>query len=408
MIERTGCVVVGGGPAGMVLGLLLARAGVAVTVLEKHGDFLRDFRGDTVHPSTLQLLDELGLGQQFAELSQSRLGEIAFPTADGEYLTFVDFKRLPVPHPYIAMVPQWDLLSLLAGAAAEEECFTLRMDTEVTDLVREDGVVVGVRCRNRKTGLESELRAELTVGADGRTSRVREAMKMRTKESKVPFDAWWLRLPRRPGDDVASLRPNSNFGHVAVAIPRPDYFQIAYFAPKGSDAEIRKAGLAAFRDRIVDCLPQLADRVDHLESMDDVKHLDVRLNRLQKWHSPGVLCIGDAAHAMSPVAGVGINLAIQDAVATARLLATPLRSGGLRTRDLARVRRRRRLATVLSQGLQMALHRNVVEPVLTRQRIGPPKLAIWLMRCVPQASFVPAYLIGVGVRAEHAPEFARR
>ncbi|TVT17307.1 FAD-dependent oxidoreductase, partial [Amycolatopsis acidiphila] len=322
MTGRTTCLVAGGGPAGMVLGLLLARAGVDVTVLEKHGDFLRDFRGDTVHPSTQALMDELGLGEKFAALPQSRLSEVSIPLADGTGLTVADFRLLDLPHPYVAMVPQWDLLDLLADAGRAEPHFELRMDTEVVGLIRERGRVAGVRYRTAD-GETGEIAADVTVGCDGRWSVVRTLAGLRAREFPVPVDTWWFRLPRE-GDERATLVPGMRDGHFAVVIPREGYFQIAYLAGKGLDAQLRAEGLDAFRARIAEVLPEFADRVGKLESMDDVKHLDVRLNLLRRWHRAGVLCIGDAAHAMSPIGGVGINLAVQDAVATARLLAGPL------------------------------------------------------------------------------------
>lgn len=405
---RTTCVVVGGGPAGMVLGLLLARGGVEVTVLEKHGDFLRDFRGDTVHPTTLRLLDDLGLGERFAELPQTRVDEIAFPEEGGGRLVLGDLKRLRGRYRHIAMVPQWDLLDLLAEAGADEPNLTLRMNAEVTGLIRHGATVTGVRYRDRERGEETELRADLTVAADGRWSTVRAAAGLRTRETPTPFDAWWLRLPRRVSDDITSLRPNTGLGHFAVAIPREGYFQIALFAPKGRDAEFRAEGVERFRERLAECLPQFADRVDTLASMDEVKHLDVRLNRLRRWHAPGLLCVGDASHAMSPVVGVGINLAIQDAVAAATILADPLRRETLDARRLARVRRRRWLPTVLVQWLQRMIHRAVIRPILEGRRTGPPAPLIALVRRLPWVSVVPAYLIGVGIRPERAPAFARR
>lgn len=407
MSERTTCAIIGGGPAGIMLGLLLARGGVEVTVLEKHGDFLRDFRGDTVHPATLRLLDELGLGAEFASLPQSNLDQIAFPTPDGGQLVFGDLTRLRVDHPYIAMVPQWDLLDLLADAAHDEPSFTLRMNTEVTGMLRDGGTVTGVRLRE-PDGTASELRADLTVAADGRASIARDGGALPAVEYPVPFDAWWLRLPRHADDGVAALAPAMRAKHVAVVIPREGYYQIAYLGPKGTDAELRAAGIEAFRQRLAELLPWLSDRVDALESMDDVKVLDVRLNRLRRWHQPGLLCIGDAAHAMSPIGGVGINLAVQDAVAAARLLAGPLRRHRACATELAKVRARRRLPTVLVQGLQRLLHRVVIKAVMDGRRDGPPEPVIRLLRRVPQLSIVPAYLLGVGLRPERAPEFARR
>lgn len=407
MTERTTCVVIGGGPAGMVLGLLLARAGVEVTVLEKHADFLRDFRGDTVHPTTQDLLDELGLGERFAALPQSRLEEVAFPIDDERRVVVGDLRRLRVAHPYIAMVPQWDLLTLLAEAGAAEPSFTLRMETEATGLIREGGRVAGVRYRTTD-GTTGQLRAGLTVAADGRTSLAREQANLTPKEFPVPIDAWWFRLPRRPGEQAAALTPRMQRGRFAIIIPREDYYQIAYIARKGTDGQLRARGVERFREDLAALIPWLADRVDSIESMDDVKHLDIRLNRLNRWHVDGLLCIGDAAHAMSPVGGVGINLAVQDAVAAATLLAEPLRRGTVHAGQLAKVRARRLLPTMLVQQLQRLLHRAVVAPVVEGTRMGPPKPIIALMRFVPQASFIPAYLIGVGFRPEHAPGFARR
>ncbi|GGK37086.1 oxidoreductase [Pilimelia terevasa] len=407
MDERTTCIVAGGGPAGMVLGLLLARAGVEVTVLEKHGDFLRDFRGDTVHPSTIQLLDELGLGERFARLPQSRIQEIAFPVPDDRRVVVGDLRRLRVPHPYIAMVPQWDLLNLLAEAGAAEPTFTLRMNTEVTGLLHRGGRVAGVRYRTAD-GADGALRADLTVACDGRWSTVRRAAGLVPEEFPVPIDAWWFRLPRRADDGLDGLAPAAAPGRFAVAIPRTGYYQIAYIAGKGTDPAIRARGVEAFRRDVAALIPPLADRVDAIGSLDDVKHLDVRLNRLRRWHADGLLCIGDAAHAMSPVGGVGINLAVQDAVAAATLLAGPLRRGAVTPGALARVHDRRLLPTVLVQRLQRLLHRTMIMPILEGRRSGPPWPLLGLLRRVPPLSAVPAYLIGVGLRPEHAPPFARR
>ncbi|WP_448642878.1 FAD-dependent oxidoreductase [Geodermatophilus sp. URMC 63] len=407
MSERTTCLVVGGGPAGMVLGLLLARAGVEVTVLEKHGDFLRDFRGDTVHPSTLQLLDELGLGEDFARLPQTRLEEVVFPTGDGGTVTIGDFRRLRVPHPYVAMTPQWDLLDLLADAGRREPTYTLRMQTEMTGLLREGDRVRGVRYRTAD-GATGELRADLTVACDGRHSLARREAGLRPVEFPVPIDAWWFRVPRLPDDRPAALAPRAAPGRFAVLIPRETFIQVAYIGRKGTDPQLRARGIEAFRQDVVELVPEFRDRVDALRSMDDVKHLDVRVDRLERWHVDGLLCIGDAAHAMSPVGGVGINLAVQDAVAAATLLAAPLRDGTLSAADLAGVRARRFLPTVLVQGLQRLLHRALVGPLVEGRRPGPPAPVLALVRRLPQLSVVPAYLIGVGLRPEHAPAFARR
>lgn len=408
-MERTTCLVAGGGPAGMVLGLLLARAGVEVTVLEKHADFLRDFRGDTVHPTTLDLLDELGLGERFAALPQSRLDRVGFPVGEhGETLVVGDLRRLAgrVGHPYIAMVPQWDLLGLLADAGAAEPAFTLRMSTEVTALRRDaDGTVTGVAYRTAG-GATGEVAADLVVACDGRGSTARAQAGLEVVDFPCPMDAWWFRLPRRADEDAPALTPRMAPGRFAVVIPREGYFQIASMAPKGGDAALRARGLAAFRADVAALAPDLADRLDALESMDDVKHLDVRLDRLRRWHVPGLLCLGDAAHAMSPIGGVGINLAVQDAVAAATLLAEPLRRG--EPLRLDRVRRRRLLPTVAVQTLQRVMHRGIVRPVLEGRRGGPPRPIRRLMAAFPPATIIPAYLIGVGLRPERAPGFARR
>jgi 2-polyprenyl-6-methoxyphenol hydroxylase-like FAD-dependent oxidoreductase len=405
--ERARCVVVGGGPAGMVLGLLLARAGVEVQVLEKHADFLRDFRGDTVHPSTLRLLDELGLGEAFAELPYSRVTEVAFPVAAHRTLRVADFSRLKGGYQYVAMIPQWDLLDLIADAAQQERTFTLRMRTAVTGLLREGGRVRGVSYRT-EDGRSGEVRAALVVACDGRWSTLRREARLSPREFRVPIDAWWFRLPRTPEDDPSALTPRAGLGRFAVVIPRTDFLQIAYIARKGTDAALRARGIDSFRRDVAELMPDFADRVDVLRSMDDVKHLDVRLNRLSRWHVEGLLCLGDAAHAMSPVGGVGINLAVQDAVAAATLLARPLLRGAPTARELAAVRNRRIIATVLVQGLQRMLHRGFVVPILEGRRMGPPKPMVVLLERLPRLTHLTAYVIGVGFRPEHAPDFAVR
>jgi len=402
MTESTTCVIAGGGPAGMVLGLLLARAGVEVTLLEKHGDFLRDFRGDTVHPSTLRLIDDLGLWSRFAELPQSRVEQGAL-IVDGRPLTLVDFRRLHQPHPYIAMVPQWDLLTMLAEAAQAEPTFSLRMSTEVTGLLREGDRVTGVR--HRGPDGEGELRADLTVACDGRWSLVRREAGLSTREWPVPFDVWWFRLPQeKPGQ--YSLVPRIAPGRVLIIIPREGYFQIAYLIPKGKDEALRARGLETFRREVAELVPE-ADAA-HIQSWDDVKFLDARLNRAQRWYTSGLLCLGDAAHAMSPVGGVGINVAVQDAVGAATLLAEPLRRGGVRTRDLAAVQRRRLPPAALTQRVQRTLHRTLIGPILAGKNAEPPAVATALLRRLPWLTAIPAYIIGVGVRPERAPAYARR
>lgn len=405
MTERTTCVIIGGGPAGMVLGLLLARAGVKVTVLEKHADFLRDFRGDTVHPSTLELLEDLGLYERFSRLPQSRLDRAVFPLDAERTVTVADFRRLRSAHPYIAMVPQWDLLNLFAEAGEREPTFTLRMSTEAIGLLRGPDRVTGVRYRDLEG--EGEIHAELTVACDGRWSLARREANLVTREFPVGIDAWWFRLPQGPVRQTA-LTPRAGLGRFAVVIPREDYLQVAYIGRKGTDAALRARGVEAFRRDLAELMPEATEQIASLRSMDEVKHLDVRLNRLRRWHVGGLLCIGDAAHAMSPVGGVGINLAVQDAVAAAALLGPALRDRSLRPGDLAAVRRRRIVPTVAVQALQRLMHRVLADPMVRGERPGLPGPVIALLERAPWLSFVPAYLIGRGIRPERAPAFARR
>ncbi|MBP3083052.1 FAD-dependent oxidoreductase [Mycolicibacterium fortuitum] len=401
-MSDTTCAIVGGGPAGMMLGLILARCGVAVTVMEKHADFLRDFRGDTVHPSTMRMLDELGLFGEFDKIGYSKVEKAEFPV-DGRPVTLVDFRRLRQPHPYVAMVPQWDFLDLLADAGRDEPNFTLRMQTEVTGLLREGERITGVRYTSPDgTG---ELHAELTVACDGRTSLVRREAGLSTRDYPVPFDVWWFRLPRTE-DGQYSLIPRTAPGRALIMIPRTGYFQVAYLIPKGSDRQLRARGLDAFHAELAELIPE-ADTAT-LTSWDDVKHLDVQLNHLRRWHREGLLCIGDAAHAMSPVGGVGINVAIQDAAAAARLLYQPLREHRVDESDLAAVQRRRRLPTAITQGLQRILHRQVMAPVMAGADIAPPGKLVRIVRRFPQLTAIPAYLVGTGVRPEHVAAPARR
>ncbi|MFD7230389.1 FAD-dependent oxidoreductase [Streptomyces sp. NPDC059881] len=406
-MERTTCCVMGGGPAGMVLGLLLARAGVDVTVLEKHGDFLRDFRGDTVHPSTLALLDDLGLAERFARLPQRRVTTIQVPIGpDRSLVTVGNIGALRGTYNYIAMVPQWDLLNLLVDEAGREPSFTLRMNTEATSFLKERGRVTGVRYRTAD-GRTGELRAALTVACDGRGSLARTLPELGLESFNCPMDAWWFRLPRRQHD------PRGLVGGVgdrffSVLIDRGDYWQCAALIPKGSDARRRAAGLDRFMADFTAAVPWLADRLHALGSWEDVKLLDVRLDRLRRWHRPGLLCIGDAAHAMSPVFGIGINLAVQDAVAAARYLVGPLRDGTVGLRDVRRVQQRRLPTTVATQTMQRFAHARVVEPVLSGRPPfgGHPKRAQRLTELIttsPWLNRMPAYFLAYGALRERPP-----
>ncbi|MGH3870286.1 MAG: FAD-dependent oxidoreductase [Pseudonocardiaceae bacterium] len=408
-MERTTCCVVGGGPAGMMLGLLLARAGVAVTVLEKHGDFLRDFRGDTVHPCTLTLLDELGLSEQFAKLPHRLVERLRTQVGD-DHVQISDFRRIPGPHKHLAFVAQWDFLDLLAGAGRAEPTFTLRMNTEATELIIEGGTVVGVRYQSAD-GSCGQLRADLTVACDGRRSVLRDAAGLHARFFGVPIDVWWFRLPRRE-NDLEGVAGRVGAGQGLALIDRGDYFQCAYLIRKGSNATLRAEGIEAFRLRVAEMIPWLADRMAEVRSFDDVALLDVRLDRLRRWSTAGLLCLGDAAHAMSPVGGVGINLAIQDAVAAARLLAEPLRRGTLTRRHLDRVQLRRWVPAALTQAVQRVIHARLLGPVLagdiTLARTGPLPLPIRLLQRFPALQAIPATAVGIGPLPEHAPAFARR
>ena len=395
----TTCCVVGGGPAGVMTGFLLARAGIAVTVLEKHADFLRDFRGDTIHQSTARLMDQLGLGEEFRKLPMRAVDRIGLSTQTGSY-TIADFRRLRGPY-RLGFLPQWDFLDFLADQGRQYPTFDLRMGVEATDLIRSGDRVSGVRVSDSSRQI-TEVRADLVVAADGRQSRLREASGLTVIDYGAPMDVLWFRIERRPGD------PESAFGrlvpgHFMVMIDRGDYWQAGYVIAKGGADAIRAAGIEAFRQEVGQIAPFLADRVDQLTSFDDISLLTVQVNRLRRWWAPGLLFIGDAAHAMSPVGGVGINLAIQDAVAAARILAPSLRSGPSSPFALARVQLRRILPTWLTQLGQRAIQERVIRQVVAGSGgLDAPRLLRLLDR-VPVLQVVPAWLIGRGVMPERPP-----
>jgi 2-polyprenyl-6-methoxyphenol hydroxylase-like FAD-dependent oxidoreductase len=393
----TDCCIAGGGPAGMVLGLLLARAGVDVLVLEKHANFLRDFRGDTIHPSTLEILHELGLLDDFLRRPHQELRDIAVRIGP-EQAQVADFRHMPTHCRFLAMMPQWDFLDFVAGHARRLPSFRLLMQAQVVDLVEEGGRVAGVRARLPDG--EAEVRAALVVGADGRHSTVRARAGLAPRDFGAPMDVLWMRLPRVEGDP-ADLFGQVEAGGMLVMIDRGDYWQCALVIPKGSDAELRARGLPALHETLRAFSPWLGDRVRTLADWDQVKLLTVAVDRLPCWHRPGLLCIGDAAHAMSPIGGVGINLAIQDAVAAARLLAAPLKAGRVDEADLARVQRRREWPVKVTQAMQVQVQKRVISRVLAAR--GTPRMP-WIVRLLGRWPWLrrwPARFIGVGVRPEH-------
>jgi 2-polyprenyl-6-methoxyphenol hydroxylase-like FAD-dependent oxidoreductase len=393
----TRCCIAGGGPAGMMLGFLLARSGVDVLVLEKHADFLRDFRGDTIHPSTLEVMHELGLLEDFLKRPHQEVRELTALIGD-ERVVLADLNHLPTHCRFIAFMPQWEFLNFLAGRAKRYPSFALRMQAEITDLIEEGGVVTGVRAKTPDGSLD--VRADLVVGADGRHSAVRDLAGLEIEDLGAPMDVLWLRLSKRP-EDASQALGRIDAGRLFIMLDRGDYWQCAFVIPKGGFNELRRRGLPAFRAAIVELNAALADRVQELASWDDVKLLTVRVDRLKRWYRPGLLCIGDAAHAMSPVGGVGINLAIQDAVAAANILALPLRDGAVPEALLANVQRRREWPTRAMQAVQIFVQTRIISNVLAMRRQPRPPFVIKLFNNVPWLRRIPARLIGMGFRPEH-------
>ncbi|GAA5070081.1 2-polyprenyl-6-methoxyphenol hydroxylase-like FAD-dependent oxidoreductase [Thermocatellispora tengchongensis] len=410
---RTSCVIAGGGPAGAMLALLLARAGVDVVLLEKHADFLRDFRGDTIHPSTLQALDELGLAEEFHRLPHRRAERLAFFNGS-EYTPVAELSGIPGRYRYIAFVPQWDFLNLLVAHARRHPSLRVLMEAEACGLIEEDGAVRGLRYRDLSAaggGAEHEIRAALTVGADGRESDVRREAGLRPRDFGAPMDVVWFRITRDPGDPAEPFLRIVP-GGAMVAINRESYWQLAYLIPKGGFGELRERGVERFRASVAELIPFLGERVKEVTSFADTSVLVVRVDRLPLWHRPGLLCIGDAAHAMSPIGGVGINLAIQDAIAAGNLLAAPLvraqraRGGGpvldpVPDSLLARVQRRRQIPAAVTQLVQVTVQNRVIRPALAGTRPDALPLPARLARAPLALRRLIGLFIGLGVLPEH-------
>jgi len=400
----TQCAIAGGGPAGMMLGFLLARAGIDVVVLEKHADFLRDFRGDTIHPSTLEIMYELGILDDFLKRPRQEVRTLAGQIGD-ERMTLADFSHLPTHCRFIALMPQWDFLDFLAEQSRRFPGFHLKMRARVTDLLMEDGRVLGLQAETPEGQLE--VRADLVVGADGRHSDVRMRAGLKVEDFGAPMDVVWFRLSKHASDGQ-QLLGRIQAGVVFVTLDRGDYWQCAYVIPKGGFEQLRSRGLEAFRAAIAGLNPEFADRLQEIASWDDLKLLTVTVDRLKRWSRPGLLCIGDAAHAMSPVGGVGINLAIQDAVAAANLLWQPLSKGRVPAAQLASVQARREWPTKMMQAVQLFIQKRVISNVLGLTERPKPPFAVTLFNRFPLLRRFPARLIGLGFRPEHVRSPERR
>jgi 2-polyprenyl-6-methoxyphenol hydroxylase-like FAD-dependent oxidoreductase len=395
--ETARCAIAGGGPAGMMLGLLLARIGVDVLVLEKHADFLRDFRGDTIHPSTLEVMHEIGLLDELLELPHQEVRTLCAQIGD-ETVAIADFTHLPTRCRFIAFMPQWDFLNFLADRGGRLPSFKLAMEADVTGLIEEAGAVTGLRANTADGPLE--VRAPLVVGADGRHSIVRKAADLGVDELGAPMDVLWFRISRRP-DDVQDTMGRFESGNIVVLINRGDYWQCGLVIPKGSLERLQERGIDAFRRRLGELVPFAANRTSEIADWTSINLLTVRVDRLRRWYRPGLLCIGDAAHAMSPIGGVGINLAIQDAVAAANLLAAPLATNRLTTDDLARVQRRRELPTRITQGIQLLAQKRIVTSVLAADEKLAVPFPVRMLDKFPALRRIPARLVGLGIRPEH-------
>jgi 2-polyprenyl-6-methoxyphenol hydroxylase-like FAD-dependent oxidoreductase len=396
-VLTTRCCIVGGGPAGMMLGYLLGRAGIETVVLEKHADFFRDFRGDTVHPSTLQVMDELGLIDDFLKIPHDRIQKMEGYFGDTK-LRIADISRTNAKYPFIAFMPQWDFLNFLRDKAQRYPHLKVMMNAEATGLMWSGDAVVGVQAMTREGPVD--IRADLTVACDGRHSIVRPAARLEVEDIAAPMDVLWFRVPK--GTETDSLFARLEPGKMMVTIDRGDYWQCAFVIAKGHYDEIKSRGLDAFRADVSRLAPILRSHIGDVKSWDDIKLLTVAINRLKRWTRPGLLCIGDAAHAMSPVGGVGVNIAIQDAVATANLLAAKLAKGPVSEDDLDAVRKRREFPMRMTQGMQVVMQNNIISRALSpgNQPLTPP-LPMRLISAVPWLQGLTARFLAIGVRPEH-------
>jgi 2-polyprenyl-6-methoxyphenol hydroxylase-like FAD-dependent oxidoreductase len=394
---RTRCCIVGGGPAGMMAGFLLARMGIEVVVLEKHRDFLRDFRGDTIHPSTLELMGELGLLDEFLERPHDKVRTLSGQIG-AETVTIADFSHLPTRCKFVAFMPQWDFLDFLAERGRRYPRFRLLMETEATGLLRAGEHIVGVEARTKDGALRIE--AELVLGCDGRHSILRAESGLESEDLGAPMDVLWMQISRHASDQTETFG-HMEPGRIFIMLNRGNYWQCAFVIPKGSADQVKAAGIAAFQADIRSLSPFLGERVQEVKDWDQVKLLTVAVDRLKRWHRPGLLFIGDAAHAMSPIGGVGINLAIQDAVATVNILGPHLARGQLTPAHLAEIQRRRQWPTRVTQALQVFVQRRVIGRVLGGSKPLRPPAAVKLFQRFPILRRLPARLLGLGVRPEH-------
>jgi len=392
------CCIAGGGPAGMMAGLLFARAGCKTLVLEKHSDFLRDFRGDTVHPSTLEIMQELGLLEEFLKRPHQPLSHLA-GIFGGERVEIIDFSLIDATCKFLALMPQWHFLDFISGAAKSLPDFSVEMNAQVTSLIEENGRINGVHSETADGPMD--VRAKLVIGADGRGSTVRDCAGFKVRDIGAPIDVLWFRVPRDPDEDEELLL-NAGAGNFVVTIDRGDYYQCAFVIPKGGADAVKKQPLDAFRKAVISTVPFLRGKMDALTDFDDVKLLTVTIDRLERWSRPGLLMIGDSAHAMSPVGGVGINLAIQDAVAAANFLAGPLADGTLKDDDLEKVRKRRLMPVRVTQFMQGQAQNHILKPALAKGNAMPrPPLPLRLVSKLTWLKRRASTFVGLGLRQEH-------